>query len=321
MASDTELYVIKGRLKSIPSNTYGLFVIILDKAFKKVEKLQFALSHFSTIYETPPQTSTPELDNQISMLKWRGEISSGLTNDVEANCNKMLQDLQLEEIIEAAVKNKKDDIQRTLQMILSKPTNDHNVLLDFTIEGTTRDALSETTEEQSQDGLQEAEEVSSAPSAVQFEIEEGAVLLPIGMDLAPVSGIPIGDLRSGHKIMVKIDPASPKGQFFIDQFGAKIDGKISAIPADVKKIVCEGPQFTVYCMMSAGVYGKSIEDEKVKVRRYNEALDSRRQTPSRTPTLNNPGGGFFEGGGAVWILGGLTLLLAIFVLLMIYQGW
>ena len=121
--------------------------------------------------------------------------------------------------------------------------------------------------------------------------------------------------------MIKIDPGTPKGQFFIEQLSANVDGKISAVPADVKKVVREGSQFTVYCMMSTGVYGKSIEDEKVKVRRYNVALDSRRQTPSHTPTLNSSGGGFFEGGGAVWILGGLTLILAIFVLLMIYKGW
>jgi hypothetical protein len=73
--------------------------------------------------------------------------------------------------------------------------------------------------------------------------------------------------------MVKISDISVKGKYYIDLLGTKVDGNIIPVPAEVTEIRRnEKNEFFILCMIDKDIYGKAIETEQVKLKKYDELL-------------------------------------------------
>ena len=116
---------------------------------------------------------------------------------------------------------------------------------------------------------QKENEKSSSKSPLHKELS------PIDVDLvlAPVSGIPVFELEIGDKIMVKLTDRSTKGNYLIDHLGARVDGTLIPVPAEVIDIEKgEENEYTILCRLGDDAYGKAVETEQVKLKRYDELL-------------------------------------------------
>ncbi len=73
--------------------------------------------------------------------------------------------------------------------------------------------------------------------------------------------------------MVKISDKSVKGRYYIDLLGTKVDGNIIPVPAEVTEIKRnEKNEYFILCMIDKDIYGKAIETEQVKLKKYDELL-------------------------------------------------
>jgi hypothetical protein len=73
--------------------------------------------------------------------------------------------------------------------------------------------------------------------------------------------------------MVKISDKTVKGKYYIDLLGAKVDGNIIPVPAEVTEIKRnENNEYLILCMIDKDIYGKAIETEQIKLKKYDELL-------------------------------------------------
>ncbi|HPJ16468.1 MAG TPA: hypothetical protein PLJ39_15450, partial [Spirochaetota bacterium] len=92
--------------------------------------------------------------------------------------------------------------------------------------------------------------------------------IDISLILSPTKGKKISELLPGDMINVMLDKNSPVGMKFINNLGLmKDDGTISPLSAEiysVKRDVKNG--FTVYVKLTRDLYGKTYEEEDIRIK-------------------------------------------------------
>lgn len=280
--------IIKGRFKATAVSSYGIFIVFIDNSTKNVEKFDGVASHFSTIYENNISMPWNEFEDVIVKLKWKGEYATSLTHDVLSTLDDLFQigSGRTPEIWSSIKKLQFNKVENVFEEALSRPCGDKNVKVEIAVEtlpfsqiestrkakgeSETKDILSLTTPSKKE------EEVSKSQVSAYIP-EDSAVLLDVSLVLSPVSGVPIFDLKEGDKIFVKITEQSNRGQYFIDLLNASEDGELLPIPASVVKVLKEGKIYTVVVNIGPGIYGRSLDEDNVKVKMYDPLLDRRRQ--------------------------------------------
>jgi len=259
--------ILKGRIKAVETNTYGLFIIFFNENQKTVEKLTAIASHYSFLYSIDPHLPWYTLEENLVDIKWKGDIAVNISIDLQNYMEYSLDRDRGNELLNLIKKNDITKIESLLQAILIKPLSDRNLIIETDSEVVTREDMRAIRAERNRP---KKETASPAPS--QFNIK-GGDLIDVNIILAPVSGIPIQELTIGDKIMIKIIDKSTKGNYYIDSFGARVDGNIIPVSAEVIDIKRgEENEFLILCKLGEGVYGRAIETEQVKLKRYDELL-------------------------------------------------
>ncbi len=280
--------IIKGRFKATASSSFGVFIVFMDNSSKNIEKFDVVASHFSTLYENNISIPWNEIENLITKLKWKGEYATSLTHDVQATLEDLFQagTGRSGEIWSNIKKLQFNKVENIFEEVLARPTSDKNIKVDIAIEtlpssqieairknkaeSGSKDILSALTPSSQQENQQKQEKESYIP-------EDSAVLLEVSLVLSPVSGVPVYELKEGDKIFIKITEQSNRGQYFIDLLNASQDGEILPIPATVVKVTKEGKIYVVIVNIGPGIYGKSLDEDTVKVKMYDPMLDKRKQ--------------------------------------------
>ncbi len=78
--------------------------------------------------------------------------------------------------------------------------------------------------------------------------------------------------------MIKITEQSNRGQYYIDLLNASADHELIPIPATILKVSKEGKIYTVMASIGPGIYGKSIDEDTVKVKKYDPSLDKKKKS-------------------------------------------
>ncbi|MFN4217233.1 MAG: hypothetical protein ACK4HQ_07530 [Brevinematales bacterium] len=158
----------------------------------------------------------------------------------------------------------------------------------------------------------------------ESKVEESAVILDVSLVLSPISGVPIYELKEGTKIFIKITEQTSRGQYFNDLLGANEGGEILPVPATVKKVSKEGKIYTVLVEIGPGIYGKSLDEDTVKVKLYDSAQDKRKAQktiePAMAPIETSPetSSSISKGSGFLfWVMGGIGLLI---LMILVYLG-
>ncbi|MFW6365801.1 MAG: hypothetical protein ACOC2H_04920 [Spirochaetota bacterium] len=264
---------LKTKFKSTARNIYGLELINFNPN-GTIDSIHVIASTFSEIYDIDPHSGWEQYEEKIIHTQWSGKFNQHITRDLQIQFEGMLEDTFLRtQLFEAA---NDYDFGTSEQIIfdgLKRILQDKNLKIEVNIQ--------EATEEEIQSVRQNREKERQAqyqkPEEEEFDIEEGAALLPASLILAPVNGKPLYDVRIGDKIMIKLDPKSAKNQHFISQYQLKTDNNTYLpIPAEVIDIKAPSKKDPIQILtrIEESVYAKSIEEERqVKLRMFNPASD------------------------------------------------
>ncbi len=259
--------ILKSKFKAIDTNTYGLFMIFLNEDMRMVENLIAVASHYSSIYDMDPSLPWFTLEESLINLKWKGDIAVNITVDLQNYLESSLDRDRGNELYSLIKNNDYMKIESLLIAILMKPLTDRNIELEIVSETISREEMR----------LKRAERnkpKTTKKAEPQKELSKNAEkAIDVELILAPVSGIPVYELILGDKIMVKISDKSVKGRYYIDLLGTKVDGNIIPVPAEVTEIKRnEKNEYFILCMIDKDIYGKAIETEQVKLKKYDELL-------------------------------------------------
>ena len=305
--------ILKGRFKGLDTNSFGLFVIFINEELRMVENLIVVVSHFSSLYDSDPAMPWDTLEENLINLKWKGDISVNITIDLQNYLESSLDRDRGNELYQLVKNNDISRMESLLQSILMKPLNDRNVQIETHSEYVSNTEMSTRRAERNKSS-KKSDTVSKqeADEKIKDAIE-------VDLILAPVSGIPVYDIVKGDKIMVKINEKFPKGKYYIDLLGAKVEGNIIPVPAEVMEIKKNDQnEYSILCMIKEDIYGRAVETEQVKLKKYDELLDSEhslREFDLHDKSANKRSFPFF-----VIIIGALTfVILLVFLIMWFYN--
>jgi len=270
---------LKARFKATKSNAFGFLMVFMDNELHAPESIVVLVSHYGSMYEIDPKQSWSIIEDRMNELKLKGEFAASISRDAQASIEALIGGMHPDELIALTSSDAKTKTEHLLSVTLAKPLADKNVGVESSIENVTKeqiDAVKKDREKRSAEKVAADAPEAPAPEDKLFNVEEGAVILGVNLVLSPVSGIPIFELKSGEKIMVKIDPASKRGSYFIEVLGAKRDNDILAIPATVNEIrVGKANETIILVKIGEGIYGRVSETEKVKIKRFDPGVDGK----------------------------------------------
>jgi hypothetical protein len=318
-----QICILKGRFKALTTNTFGIFVIFIDKTLKSINKMSVIASHFSSMYENDPEQDWNKFEGIITQLRYNGEISVNLSNDFQSLfTSSFLTDI-LEIFIEGFDTKNHSKSEHVIISLVEKILSDKNIFLQLEKQTITKEEMDRVHNEieTSSEELVEPDEVQTEQAAKQmFNIEEGSILLNIDLIIGPINGIPIYELRPGDQIVVKIAGRTQKEQYFIDLLNAKNDkGEVLPVRAIVKEINADrqSKSYNLLVEIGPGIYGKASELEKVKLKRYDPVLDTRLQKKdgtTRIPVRQVPYVATKSSALFLWLIGGVALALTVLFL-------
>ncbi|MDY6933843.1 MAG: hypothetical protein SVZ03_06425 [Spirochaetota bacterium] len=262
--------ILKGRFKSNSLNFYGLFLIIFDKR-GDMDSYHILVSTYSSTYEIEPHSSWEKYEESILKLRWNNECNPSMTSYLQDIIKEIANDENQKSNLYDYIRNYEyDNIDITITDIINRIIHDKNLILETAIQEISEDEFRKNRQREftSLDANDQSEG--------NYPMEDGAVILPIQLILAPVSGTPIYELKVGDKIMSKVIPDSDRANYFIDLLNLRIENFIKPIACEVIDIKSEGANtpLEVLTKIGPGIFGKCTEEERqVKLRMYNPSVN------------------------------------------------
>ncbi|MCX8029832.1 MAG: hypothetical protein N2712_07565 [Brevinematales bacterium] len=266
--------VIKCRFKAISTNTFGIAFISFNLLSKSLEKIQVASSHFSSIYENNPQMPWYDFEEKIINVKWKGEYSISITNDIQKALDYELKSKErVDEIIYFISKSATPKIAEFIQSVLQRPTGDRNVTVDVEIETVSQEEIEEINVKRMKKEVDKKvyqHQQASKQDSDEFNLPPNSIVLEASLVLSPITGVPVYELRPGDKVLTRITEKTQRGQYFKELLGAisPQTNEERPVPSTIEQIKVVGKNYVVLTSIGPGIYGKSIEEDNVKVKKY-----------------------------------------------------
>lgn len=328
--TEANFSIIKGKLKAVSTSSFGVFVAFMDNVTKTIDRFDIICSHFSTIFENNVNMPWNELEELIQQMKWKGEYATNLTHDAQSTMEDLFEPGtgRVLDIWQSLKKNQYNKTESIFEEYLMRPTGDKNIKVEIGVETVSGTDIDRVKMQREQKANQE-QAMLNEPATPLVNTQDNAVILDIALVLSPISGVSLSELKPGEKILVKISEQSNRGQYFIDLLGAQVEGEIVPVPATVEKVIMAEKLNTVIVSIGPGIYGKALEEDNVKAKRYDPAKDKRQnkaapqQLQASMAMNSTPAGNTMinpeneEGGNKnliFLIIGGLALLMIIILI-------
>ncbi|MBI4979550.1 MAG: hypothetical protein HZC28_18880 [Spirochaetes bacterium] len=303
--------VLKIRIRSISTSTYGIIAIIVNKRLRKFKQMTAAFSHYASFFdEINPGITWPTIAKKISAKRAKNELNAALSKDIE---NSIILSITEDAVDELLLNEENNDPSQSFPLVsdaVTKVIGDTNILFDGVFETVEADSVS--VDEPS--GAQDAGLSSTALSnnlLDSLSVPDGdSIFVSTTLVLAPVSGTPIYDIAIGNDVMVRVNNNTEREKAVNMRLNAVTDGKILAVPARiVDKRMGEKGECALLARISDNVYSKILETESVKVKRPHDAATMTPVAAAKDSKEDN------VIKIIVWSLGGLLFLSAIATLL------
>ena len=245
-------------------------------------------SHFSSMYETDPKQNWADVEERIMNLKWKGEFATSISRDTQTYVENALKGIRSEELYSLIKSNAVSKIENLLSMILVKPLGDKNIHMELSWDNASAEQIQTAKQERELRDTSDGSQVDDSFSPQQepddkINVDDGSVILEVDFVLAPVSGIPIFELQPGDRIMVKINPATKRGMYFIELLNAKHDEEIVPVPATVTEIkLNKSNEYIVIVKIGEGIFEKS---SRLKTSRSNVLIPTPTKKPQPMPSV------------------------------------
>lgn len=261
-----EKYIIlKGRIRSDALNFYGVFVLIIDRDLKILDKLDVVASRIPTLFNTVQSENWDSLQRAIIQNIFDGKNIDNLSKSITMAIDKLF----LNEDVDYLINLIENDTQKFIQIFeenLNRTFQKGNIKVEiFKTYAQTLETQKKIEEDISQTiaGLDN--------SLLTFDIPPGVSVIPVKPVLAPVSGTPIYELTAGDYIYVNLDPNFDKYREYVNYFNLKQDDKILPMKAQILEILIDlNNNFVILVKLDDTTYGQIVEEEKVKIRKFEE---------------------------------------------------
>jgi hypothetical protein len=272
--SDENILVLKAKFKAVPSNIYGLMILLFNSS-KEFETYNVVVSTYSDIYKNELNMDWNEYEEIIVDMKWKGQFNNNLTSSIMDNLNSFQGELDNINLLYDHIYNYNyKELEVVVFDLINRIIHDKNLILETVIQEVTPSDYVNIKEQRSKPKEEEEKSEETGNSA---EKASGSVILPIDLILSPVKGKPIYNLKIGDRLMVRIKPTSDRANYLIDDLDLKNEKNIKPVPAeiiDIKAGTQRNDPIEILTKIIPGYFGKSFENEKqVKLRMFDPSVD------------------------------------------------
>ncbi|MCS6971663.1 MAG: hypothetical protein NZL89_01435 [Leptospiraceae bacterium] len=247
------IIVVKGRFRAPIQRYYGLFFYLINNRGGYIDISSVVISTNSEVFNALSLTdSWKKYEAAINKLKYEGKYAQAITNEFQAKLKQLALDKQyFADLTKAIFAGDQQKLNAILASFYQRIIKDDEFQLESYAE---RASL--------QDTLGQNEEQAAA---VQDSPE--GTYLPIKLDLDPIAGKNVKDIRPGDKILVRVIPENERANAFIDNARLRTEsGFIRSAPFTVTSVIYPEKGVELIGKLQEGVYGRILEEQNVLVR-------------------------------------------------------
>lgn len=321
-------YFLKGRFRSSINNLYGLFLIVFNPQ-KSIESIHSVVSTFSNIYDLEPHLEWHLFEEKITDIRWKGNCNMNMTNAMLSMFETVNKDSKARDELYSMISTYNyTQIEIMIFDLINRIVRDKEATLESGIQESTPEEVSHIREQKRVEHEQKNAKSAAPLPSYNFQVEEGATVVPVNMILSPVQGKLLYELKVGDKIMLKFNPKTDLGNFYLDLYQLKTpEGKIKGIPGEVIDIKADAKNLPVNILarIDEHMYGvASEEDRHVRVTLYDPKVNGAiklqqniTRTASKISAQNETGLPKKHSSSSLLLFGFLTFFLMV-VLLLVY---
>jgi len=259
---------LKGRFRAPNQRYYGQFFFLINQKGGYIEVASVVITTTADLFNVlTPTDSWKKYESHINKLKYENRYSQSITNEFQGKLKQLTLDKQyFSDLMKAMHSGKQDSLNFVLAGFYRRVIKDDEFYLESVAE---KASLADT-------DVQEA-----APSAQATAPDDNGLYLPIKLDLDPISGKDVKELRPGDKILVRVLPQSDRANAFIDSNNLRTEsGFIKSAQFIITSVTYPGVGVELVGRIADGVYGRIVEEQNVLVR-SNEAPKKTAGSPAQ----------------------------------------
>jgi hypothetical protein len=246
------IIAVKGRFRAPNQRYYGQFFYLINNKGGYIDIASVVITAGPDLYHAlTPTDSWKKYESLINKLKYENKYSQAITNEFQAKLKQLSLDKQyFADLMKAVVGNKAETLNFVLASFYRRVIKDD----EFYLEGHAEKASLDDTEE--------------GPAVEEADLSGAdGIYLPVKLDLDPISGKDVKEIRPGDKILVRVLPETERANAFIDSAGLRTEsGFIRSAPFTVTSVIYPGVGVEIVGKLKEGIYGKILEEQNVLVR-------------------------------------------------------
>lgn len=249
---DEAQVVLKGRFRAPNMRYYGQFFFLINQKGGYIDVASIVITVGSELFNTlSPTDSWKKYEALINKLKYENKYSQAITSEFQAKLKQLALDKQFfSDMIKAMHGGKQETLNFLLAGLFRRVIKDDEFFLESHAEKA---------------GLNDTD--SSAETNSDEPAPEGGLYVPVKLDLDPIGGRDVKEIRPGDKILVRILPQTERANNFIDSNGLRTEsGFIKSAPFVVTSLTYPGVGVELVGRLADGIYGRIVEEQNVLVR-------------------------------------------------------
>ncbi len=246
------MVALKGRFRAPNMRYYGQFFFIINQKGGYIDVAAVVITVGSDLFNAlTPTDSWKKYESLINKLKYENKYSQSITNEFQAKLKQLALDKQFfGDLLKAMHSGKQETLNFLLAGFYRRVIKDEEFFLEAHAEKAS---------------LNDADE-NEAGAKTAGESENGTYL-PVKLDLDPITGKDVKELRPGDTILIRVLPQDDRANAFIDGAGLRTEsGFIKSAPFVITSVTYPGVGVELVGRLKDGVYGRIIEEQSVLVR-------------------------------------------------------
>lgn len=260
---DEPIIAVKGRFRAPMQRYYGQFFYLINNSGGYIDIASVVITVGADLFNAlTPTDSWKKYEALINKLKYENKYSQAITNEFQAKLKQLALDKQyFADLMKAIYSGKAETLNFVLASFYRRVIKDEEFYLES------------HAEKASLTGDSQEEAPTQQPAT---ETADG-IYLPVKLDLDPIAGKNVRDIRPGDKILVRVVPESERANAFIDGAGLRTEsGFIRSAPFTITSVIYPGVGVELVGKLKDGIYGRILEEQNVLVR----TIEPVKTTPS-----------------------------------------
>ncbi|AFM12907.1 hypothetical protein [Turneriella parva] len=246
------MVALKGRFRAPNMRYYGQFFFIINQKGGYIDVAAVVITVGSDLFNAlNPTDSWKKYEALINKLKYENKYSQSITNEFQAKLKQLALDKQFfGDLLKAMHSGKQETLNFVLAGFYRRVIKDEEFFLESHAEKAS---------------LNDGDD--NAGSEAKSTEGENGTYLPVKLDLDPITGKDVKELRPGDTILIRVLPQDDRANAFIDGAGLRTEsGFVKSAPFVITSVTYPGVGVELVGRLKDGVYGRIIEEQSVLVR-------------------------------------------------------